>query len=169
MCRKILKKALDISQYGCGDDILESHIKAVNIKNLPSSFKADIEALKLTAAQHQVVSLSSNQVRMQHRMFAILNSSLIVPGKWINYERVKSADYRIIVNPILVSESALRLKGFEECPSIQGLRFHIWNPISQNYTYHTPRLDKDAVSLEQKHAELKGFESRIWDHEVRHL
>jgi hypothetical protein len=36
-------------------------------------------------------------------MFAILNPSLIVPGKWINYEKVTAKDYRVIINPVLVS------------------------------------------------------------------
>jgi hypothetical protein len=58
----------------------------MNVKNLPDNFRSDVETLKLAAAQNQVLSLSSNQIRMQHRMFAILNSPLIVPGKWINYE-----------------------------------------------------------------------------------
>lgn len=75
---------------------------------------------------------------MQYRMFAVLKSSLIKPGKWINYGEISPNDYRIIINPTVIAESALRLKDFEECPSIPGLRFHIWNPISQTYNYLSP-------------------------------
>jgi hypothetical protein len=50
---------------------------------------------------------------MQHRMFAILKPSHIIPGKWINYDTVKPSDYRVIINPILQGESIIRLKDFE--------------------------------------------------------
>jgi hypothetical protein len=46
-------------------------------------------------------------------MFAILKPSLIVPGKWLNYEHAKPNDYRVIINPILHGESPIRLKDFE--------------------------------------------------------
>jgi hypothetical protein len=68
--------------------------------------------LKLAAAQNQVLSLSSNQIRMQHRMFAILKAPRIIPGKWISYENVEPNDYRVIINPTLLGESSLRLKDF---------------------------------------------------------
>ena len=64
MCRKIVEKVIYISQYGSGDVLLERHMKAVNVKKLPESFRSDVETLKFAAAQNQVVSLSSNQIQM---------------------------------------------------------------------------------------------------------
>jgi peptide deformylase len=83
-------------------------------------------------------------------MFAILNFPKIIPGKWMNYEKLTPNDYRIIINPVLLSESTLRLKDFEECPSIPGLRFHIWNPVYQNYKYHIANVVKDKLTFEEK-------------------
>lgn len=73
---------------------------------------------------------------MKHRMFAILKPELIVPAKWAGYEQVTEDDYRVIINPDVIRESSVRFKDFEECPSIPGLRFHIWNPVQSRYEYH---------------------------------
>jgi peptide deformylase len=73
-------------------------------------------------------------------MFAILKEPLIQIAQWNNYPPIDSTDYEIIINPQLKEESNLRLKDFEECPSLPGLRFHIWNPVSQLYNYLSPTV-----------------------------
>lgn len=77
---------------------------------------------------------------MPLRMFAILKDEFIVPGKWSNYERGPD-DYEVIINPEHMSDGTIKFKDFEECPSVPGMRFAIWNPIKQTYKYQRPVID----------------------------
>lgn len=83
---------------------------------------------------------------MAHRMFAVLKDELIVPGKWKNYQQTPE-DYEVVVNPELVSENSVKFKDFEECESIPGMRFAIWNPTLQKYSYQRPVIRGNQLSF----------------------
>lgn len=132
-----LKKYLNIAVYNNNDPFLELPLEPINIINPPKALRTDIELLRKAAAHHQLVSLAANQISMTHRMFTILKEEFIIPGKWKDYER-NVEDYDVVINPELVSENAIKFKDFEECPSIPGMRFAIWNPTLQRYAYQRP-------------------------------
>jgi hypothetical protein len=50
-----------------------------------------------------------------------------------------------------------------------GLRFAVWNPIHQTYSFYSPTVTNDELHFRQSQRGLKGFVARVWDHEVRHL
>ena len=106
------KRIIDISLYGCGEEMLEQHIKDVNPKELPKDLYHSIEVLRETASFNRVVSLAANQIEMELRMFALLKSEYITAGKWTNYENIGPQHYEIVINPKLISESNIRLKDF---------------------------------------------------------
>lgn len=93
------KKLEDITQFGCGEIILESYISPLKVNPLPANLSQDIETLRFTAAHNRIVSLAANQILMKHRMFAVLKEPLIQVAQWNNYPSVTSTDYDIIINP----------------------------------------------------------------------
>ena len=80
-----LKRFLEISVFNNNDPFLESPTDLLSRKELPDSFPRHMELLKITASHHNIVSLSSNQIRMPHRVFAILKQPFIQPGVWKGY------------------------------------------------------------------------------------
>jgi peptide deformylase len=72
-----IKKVLSISQYGCGDKLLESHVPLISTSEVPKTLIKEMEYLTSTAAHHKLLSLSANQIRINQRMFAILKRSTI--------------------------------------------------------------------------------------------
>ena len=109
------------------------------------------------------MSLSANQVSLAHRMFAILKPTHIKAGKWTDYD-CKEDSYEVIVNPELIGETQVKFKDFEECPSLPGLRFAIWNPISQKYAYDSPIVSNGSVQFKREERTLSAFIARLWDH-----
>jgi peptide deformylase len=50
------------------------------------------------------------------------------------------------------------------------MRFAVWNPILQTYSFHEAVLtQREEVVFRPIERTLKGFIARIWDHEIRHL
>ena len=81
-----LKKYIEISLYNTNDPILEQLAEHLKSQDQPKMLRRDLELLRKTAAHHRLVSLSANQIRMQHRAFAILKEPLIQTGKWKGYD-----------------------------------------------------------------------------------
>ena len=165
---KRFKKYLKIALYNKNDPLLQSVLPPLDLENSTPTLKKDVELLKRTASYFQVVSLSANQVDLKHRMFAIIKEPYIKNGLWSGYDQ-RPEDYQIIVNPERVGESNLRFKDFEECPSIPGMRFAIWNPIVQTYRFHKVKENTDQFIFQEEERTLRGFVARLWDHECRHL
>ena len=55
--------------------------------------------LSTIASLHGLVSLSSNQIGDNKRMFVMLERSLMKNGKWQNYRRTRQSSYNMIANP----------------------------------------------------------------------
>ena len=104
-----LKKYMKISMMNQNDPILESQMMPLNVKKLPDGLKKNMELLRMTAAHHQLVSLSANQIRMQHRVFAILKEPYIKCGVWKGYES-QPEDYELIANPERTGEIGIKFK-----------------------------------------------------------
>lgn len=100
---------------------------------------------------------------MQHRLFAILKEPLIIAGQWSGYEH-KANEYEIVINPERIEETTIKFKDFEECPSLPGMRCAVWNPISQTYSFYSPKFDDGQVTFQKQKKSLQGFIARIWDH-----
>ena len=81
-----LSKYLQISVYNTNDPFLESIIGPLDVDKIEKNFTKNMEILRMAAAKDKVVSLAANQIRMQHRVFAILKQKHIVAGQWSGYE-----------------------------------------------------------------------------------
>lgn len=77
MAVRRLRKFLPISEYNTNDPLLEAATSPLNLKKLPRHLSRDLQLLRSTAAHHQLVSLAANQIRMPHRVFAVLKQPLI--------------------------------------------------------------------------------------------
>lgn len=165
---RALRKQLAIAIYNTNDPCLESVISPIPLSPAPKTLLNNIKTLTQAVSHHQLVSLSANQIRMNHRMFAILKEEFIVPGKWKQYER-RAEDYEVIVNPELFRDSGIKFKDFEECPSVPGMKFAVWNPIKQTYKFKVPIIRDEEITFKTEERTLRGFNARLWDHEVRHL
>jgi peptide deformylase len=43
--------------------------------------------------------------------------------------------YDTIINPELLGHSTFKIKGSEECPTIEGLKFKVWVPLSNQMKF----------------------------------
>ena len=61
-----------ISVYNTGELVLESCLGEMELGKFGEEFGREMNILRNTAAQNQLVALAANQIRMRHRVFAIL-------------------------------------------------------------------------------------------------
>ena len=74
--RKI-KRILPIAQHNTNDRLLNSTMKPVNLKQLPTTLIGEMRRLRDSAAGYGLVSLAANQVSLERRMFVVLKSTMI--------------------------------------------------------------------------------------------
>jgi len=151
-----VKKIMEVLQVAqLGNNILRCQAKPVNNiwhKNLQQI----IDNLITTVIATNGVGIAAPQVSMNDRLFIIASR----PN--LRYPQAPKMDPKAIINPRLISHSEDRVKGWEGCLSVPGMRGLVprYRVINVEYTNREGKLERQ---------ELTGFVARIFQHEYDHL
>ncbi|OMJ72805.1 hypothetical protein SteCoe_28669 [Stentor coeruleus] len=120
----------------------------------------DIPSLLMTAAENELVSLSSPLIGILNSIVLLHKSPVI--DQWEEYKNSHQSDYHILINPKVLAYSQESEFREEECPSIPTLYFEVQRSLGVQIEYTT---NKGIVTQE----EFYGFEARVLLHEIDHL
>ena len=147
MKRKILqlgnKKLFEVSK-----EISTSDINSKGIKNLAN------DLIETTRADESAVGLSAVQIGVLKRMFVIKLDSL------------ENEEYKILINPEIVEQSAKTSIFWEGCMSINSEKGKLYGPVERNEKTTIKYID---LSGNDQKIEATGFLSHLLLHELDHL
>ena len=147
------KSILDIAQLG--NPILRTAAKAVQDITDPKISQL-IDSLIATAVANNGVGIAAPQVSQSLRLFIVASR----PN--IRYPHAPTMQPTAMINPKMISHSEEKVKDWEGCLSVPGLRGLV--PRYQNI--EVEYLTREGV-LERK--VLTDFVARIFQHELDHL
>lgn len=151
-------KAHEIIRLGNAIDQLEYQaFRHPSISKLMRNYQ--IPSLILSAKSQGLVSLSSNQVRIDSSVF-VMHSNL-EDGKWRGYSSTDS-DYKVYINPMILEASDDLVSGLEECPSLPLLVAQ----VDRNSSIKVEYMNLEGEYIQE---EFKDFPAQVFQHEVDHL
>jgi peptide deformylase len=148
---KILKR----TQFG--DPILRMKAKKVSAKEISSqAFKKLIKEMFHTMHESTGVGLAAPQIGKPLSLSVIeINKSKVRP-------RVTPLNQTVIINPQIKESSAKMVSDWEGCLSLDGVRGLV--PRHQSVV-----VEFTDVSGIKQTLKLKGFQARVFQHEIDHL
>ncbi|MDJ0743998.1 MAG: peptide deformylase [Xenococcaceae cyanobacterium MO_167.B27] len=147
------KPILDIAQLG--NPILRTKAKAVTDITDPKISQL-IDSLIETAIASNGVGIAAPQVSQSFRLFIVASR----PN--IRYPDAPKMQPTAMINPKIISHSEQKVKDWEGCLSVPGLR----GLVPRYQTVEVEYLTREGV-LESK--VLTDFVARIFQHELDHL
>lgn len=117
-----------------------------------------IPSLKLTAAEHSLGALAAPQIGFPASVFVLHRG--LVKNQWAHY-KAAPRDYRAYINPRILSVTAFEHSDWEECSSVPGIRAKVLRPSDIKVEY----LNEEG---EFETEDLRGFHSRVFQHETEH-
>ncbi|MCL2931116.1 MAG: peptide deformylase [Trichodesmium sp. MAG_R03] len=144
---------LEVAQLG--NNILRCQAQPVN-NILHKKLQQIIDNLIVTVIATNGVGIAAPQVSINDRLFIIASR----PN--LRYPKAPKMDPKAIINPRLISHSEDRVKGWEGCLSVPGIRGLVprYRVINVEYTNREGKLERQ---------ELTDFVARIFQHEYDHL
>lgn len=137
-----------------GNPILRKNTKEVDIIN--SEILKLMEDMKYTVRQVSGVGLAAPQVHQSRRIFIIASK----PNK--RYPNAPKMEPEAIINPIIQSISDEKVKDWEGCLSIPGIRGLV--PRAKSIEVEYTNQDGEKV-----HKQFDDFIARIFQHEYDHI
>ena len=121
-----------------------------------SAFQNLIDSLVATAAAANGVGIAAPQVSQPHRLFIVASR----PSP--RYPHAPVMEPTAMINPQILAHSSERVKDWEGCLSIPGLRGLVprYQAIKVEYTDRNGQLQRQ---------DLTDFVARIFQHELDHL
>ena len=144
---------LDIAKLG--NPVLRNIAKPVKDITEPQISRL-IDSLIATAVAHNGVGIAAPQVSQSFRLFIVASR----PN--IRYPNAPKMQPTAMINPKIVSYSVEKVKDWEGCLSVPGLR----GLVPRNQAIEVEYLTREGV-LEKK--VLTDFIARIFQHELDHL
>ncbi|NEN89152.1 MAG: peptide deformylase [Okeania sp. SIO3H1] len=144
---------LQVAQLG--NEILRCQAQPINNiwdKNLQEL----IDNLIVTIIETNGVGIAAPQVSISDRLFIVASR----PN--LRYPNAPKMEPTAMINPKLISYSEDRIKGWEGCLSVPGIRGFVprYRVINVEYTNREGKLERQ---------ELTDFVARIFQHEYDHL
>ncbi|ACK73700.1 peptide deformylase [Gloeothece citriformis PCC 7424] len=144
---------LEIAQLG--NPILRQNAQSVeNITDI--TLQTLIDDLIATAASANGVGIAAPQVSQSYRLFIVASR----PSP--RYPNAPEMNPTPMINPRIISHSPEKVKGWEGCLSVPGLR----GLVPRYHTITVEYLDRYGNLQRQ---ELTDFVARIFQHELDHL
>jgi len=146
-------EVLEVAQLG--NKILRYQAKPVN--NIwEKSFQQIIDNLIATVIETNGVGIAAPQVSISDRLFIVASR----PN--LRYPNAPKMEPTAMINPRLISHSEDKIKGWEGCLSVPGIRGLVprYRVINVEYTNRKGKLERK---------ELTDFVARIFQHEYDHL
>nr|WP_192901181.1 peptide deformylase [Okeania hirsuta] len=148
-----MMEVLQVAQLG--NEILRRQAQPVNNiwdKNLQQI----IDNLIATVIETNGVGIAAPQVSISDRLFIVASR----PN--LRYPNAPKMEPTAMINPRLISHSEDRVKGWEGCLSVPGIRGLVprYRVINVEYTNREGKLQRQ---------ELTDFVARIFQHEYDHL
>ncbi|WP_375340356.1 peptide deformylase [Okeania sp.] len=144
---------LQVAQLG--NEVLR--YKAQPINNISDkNLQQIIDNLITTVIETNGVGIAAPQVSISDRLFIVASR----PN--LRYPNAPQMEPTAMINPKLVSHSEDRVKGWEGCLSVPGIRGLVprYRVINVEYTNREGKLERQ---------ELTDFVARIFQHEYDHL
>lgn len=134
---------------------------------LPNSFitkrtlEYTIPCLKMTAAKHQLASLSTKQVELNSSIVVVHKN--LIENKWNEYEASPDA-YTAYINPkVSVKRNSKPIEeAWESCASLPNIEALCKRHKEIRLIFQNSQGDYEEI-------ELNGFEARVLQHEADHL
>lgn len=148
-----MTESLQIAQLG--NPILRQQAQVVdNVRD--ERIQQLIDALIVTATASNGVGIASPQVSESYRLFIVASR----PNT--RYPNAPLMEPTAMINPRIIAHSTERVKGWEGCLSIPGIRGLVprYQAIEVEYTTRDGQLHRQ---------ELTDFVARIFQHEYDHL
>ena len=146
-------EVLEVAQLG--NEILR--YKAQPINNIwDENLQQIIDNLITTVIETNGVGIAAPQVSISDRLFIVASR----PN--LRYPNAPKMEPTAMINPRLISHSEDKVKGWEGCLSVPGIRGLVprYRVINVEYTNREGKLERQ---------ELRDFVARIFQHEYDHL
>lgn len=146
-------KILDIAELG--NPILRCQAKAIEKVTEPQTLQL-IDDLITTAKSNNGVGIAAPQVSESYRLF------IVASRPTIRYPQAPKMNPTAMINPTIISYSDERVKDWEGCLSIPGLRGLVprYRAIEVEYT---------TIAGDRVRKIFTDFIARIFQHELDHL
>ncbi len=145
----------DLKQIG--DDLLKMKLIPVENFNDPELLELIIN-LKETLYSHELVGIASNQIGGRYRLFV----TEVRKTKFRNPPKVD--EFRVYINPELVSVSDEKEEVYEGCGSVAYSK--LFAPVERPKVIKIKAIDMNG---EEFILEAEGLLSRVIQHEMDHL
>lgn len=133
--------------------------KASPVGKIDQELQSTIDSMILTMRGANGVGLAAPQVGLPLRM-AVIETPPEYDEE--DEEIPNSRTLYVIINPEIVWQSRKKVKGVEGCLSIPGYL----GEVSRHQAIRVKGLDRRGKALDLK---LKGWDARIFQHEIDHL
>ena len=148
-----MTESLQIAQLG--NPILRQQAQLVdNVRD--ERIQKLIDALTVTAAASNGVGIAAPQVSESYRLFIVASR----PN--VRYPNAPLMEPTAMINPQIIAHSTERVKGWEGCLSLPGIR----GLVPRYQAIEVEYITRDGQLHQQ---ELTDFVARIFQHEYDHL
>jgi peptide deformylase len=148
-----MTESLQIAQLG--NPILRQQAQLVdNVRD--ERIQKLIDALRVTAAASNGVGIAAPQVSESYRLFIVASR----PNA--RYPNAPLMEPTAMINPQIIAHSTERVKGWEGCLSLPGIR----GLVPRYQAIEVEYITRDGQLHQQ---ELTDFVARIFQHEYDHL
>ncbi len=148
-----MTESLQIAQLG--NPILRQQAQLVdNVRD--ERIQKLIDALRVTAAASNGVGIAAPQVSESYRLFIVASR----PNA--RYPNAPLMEPTAMINPRIIAHSTERVKGWEGCLSLPGIR----GLVPRYQAIEVEYITRDGQLHQQ---ELTDFVARIFQHEYDHL
>jgi peptide deformylase len=148
-----MTESLQIAQLG--NPILRQQAQLVdNVRD--ERIQKLIDALRVTAAASNGVGIAAPQVSESYRLFIVASR----PN--VRYPNAPLMEPTAMINPQIIAHSTERVKGWEGCLSLPGIR----GLVPRYQAIEVEYITRDGQLHQQ---ELTDFVARIFQHEYDHL
>ena len=148
-----MTESLQIAQLG--NPILRQQAQLVdNVRD--ERIQKLIDALRVTAAASNGVGIAAPQVSESYRLFIVASR----PN--VRYPNAPLMEPTAMINPQIIAHSTERVKGWEGCLSLPGIR----GLVPRYQAIEVEYITRDGQLHQQ---EFTDFVARIFQHEYDHL
>ena len=141
--------------YLYGSEVLRQQAEPVDLSD-KEGIAALVQDLKDTLKSAEGVGLAAPQIGVSKRV-VIVNAE----GMEDSYDYLKGFK-RVLINPVIVSESEQTCEFEEGCLSIPGIYATVRRPASMTVEYYDENLQKQTETFDR-------FACRMVQHELSHL
>ena len=141
--------------YLYGSEVLRQQAEPVDLSD-KEGIAALVQDLKDTLKSAEGVGLAAPQIGVSKRV-VIVNAE----GMEDSYDYLKGFK-RVLINPVIVSESEQTCEFEEGCLSIPGIYASVRRPASMTVEYYDEQLQKQTETFDR-------FACRMVQHELSHL